>query len=199
MVFIMRVCKNCNNTQPLIQGNRFWLLLLCGWCWSSLVCAGDYHAEVRQAKFVEVGQGFDINADLSFNLSNKAREALHKGVPLNWLVILELQEREGLWHEVVARRELPYQLQYHALLNQYAVQTPRGEQRFLSLNAAMNYMNSLHEQIPYNTLDEDADPPYQLAVKIQFNHDLLPVPLRPFAYIESRWDLSSEWYLWPQE
>lgn len=176
------------------------LILLC--CLAGIAefaWANEHKAEVVRGHFAQTAEGYEVDAELSFRLSNKAREALHKGVPLNWLVLVELQERDGVWREIAVRRELTYQLQYHALLNQYSVKAPRGEERFLSLNAALSYMNTLHEQMPSAVLDEDAEPPYQLAVKIQFNHDLLPVPLRPFAYLEHRWDLSSDWYIWPQE
>ena len=32
--------------------------------------------------------------------------------------------------------------------------------------------------------------------KLQFDGDLLPLPLRPLAYIDKQWFLSSDWTLW---
>jgi Domain of unknown function (DUF4390) len=154
---------------------------------------------VNKAEFMQMPQGFVIDGNLHFFLSGRAREALYKGVPLSWLVIVELREQIGFWHEVAVHQELPYQLQYHALLNQYSVKTPSGEERFLTLNAALMHMNSLHVQIPQTSMDDDAEPPYQLAVRIQFNYDMLPVPLRAFAHLEHHWRLSSDWYLWPSQ
>jgi hypothetical protein len=35
------------------------------------------------------------------------------------------------------------------------------------------------------------------AVKVNFDRDALPLPLRPIAYIDPQWYLSSDWTLWP--
>ncbi|MEY3760764.1 MAG: hypothetical protein RIR39_2255, partial [Pseudomonadota bacterium] len=34
-------------------------------------------------------------------------------------------------------------------------------------------------------------------VKVSFDRDALPLPLRPIAYIDPQWYLSSDWTLWP--
>ena len=38
---------------------------------------------------------------------------------------------------------------------------------------------------------------YVVAIKVSFDRDALPLPLRPLAYINPQWYLSSEWTLWP--
>jgi hypothetical protein len=42
-----------------------------------------------------------------------------------------------------------------------------------------------------------SDKDYLLAVKVNFDRDALPLPLRPIAYIDPQWYLSSDWTLWP--
>jgi hypothetical protein len=38
---------------------------------------------------------------------------------------------------------------------------------------------------------------YLLAVKVNFDRDALPLPLRPIAYVDPQWYLSSDWTSWP--
>jgi hypothetical protein len=89
-------------------------------------------------------------------------------------------------------------LQFHALLNQYAVQTDnRPTEMFLSLHAALNYMATIRHRL---TLAPEAfikNEHYILAVKTQFNRESLPVPLRPFTYLDREWFLSSDWLICP--
>jgi len=96
----------------------------------------------------------------------------------------------------VFRQILPVRLKFHALLNQYEVLTPQGqEEMFLTLNAAIHYMSSLHDwvRIDNSLLTDDL----VLALKIRFNREKLPVPLRPFSYLDAQWFLSSDWLSWP--
>jgi hypothetical protein len=35
------------------------------------------------------------------------------------------------------------------------------------------------------------------AIKVVFDRNALPLPLRPVAYLNQQWYLSSDWSLWP--
>lgn len=164
--------------------------------WSFAAAAADYGAQIRYADLSRSDTGLHINAAIDYPLSPTAKEALLKGVPLEWRVIIEIRQRRLLWNSVVSRQQLPYKLQFHALLNQYAVETGREHtEMFLTLNAALGYMSQLHGiDLVLPLLEADAD--YQLAVKTQFRREALPVPLRPFTYFDPQWYLSSAWFLW---
>jgi hypothetical protein len=58
-------------------------------------------------------------------------------------------------------------------------------------------MSSLHDSDPVPADLLQPGQRYKLAIKCQFDREALPVPLRPFAYLDSQWFLSSDWYLWP--
>ncbi len=174
------------------------MLLLCLQLCPLAAQAVDYAASIESAELRHAAAGYYAEAHIEYQLSPMAKEALHKGVPLAWNVVFELRQPGVLWDSVIFKRKLAYSLQFHALLNQYAVQSPYDHsEMFLTLSAALNYMASVHDNspIPANLLQ--AGKPYILAVQTQFNREFLPIPLRPVAYLDHRWFLSSTWHTWP--
>ena len=119
------------------------------------------------------------------------------GVPLAFDVLIEIRHDWYLLQPQVYHKKIPYTLQFHALLNQYEVQAPGQVEMFLSLNAALNFMALLPNaaEIPRDLLHSGGN--YLLAVKTEFNREALPIPLRPAAYLNGEWFLSSDWFIWP--
>lgn len=181
-----------------VKSLKLGLLLLCLKTAPGIAGADAYAAQVQFGELHYADGGYTAHAHVDYRLSPTAKEALHKGVRLSWNVIIELRQPGRFWDTVVYRKNLPYSLEFHALLNQYAVQSPLDRnEMFLTLSAAMNFMATVRdsELIPSEYLA--AGTPYQLAVKTQFNRESLPIPLRPVAYLDSDWFLSSTWYTWP--
>lgn len=175
----------------------FWLLA-CLAPWPLLSAANAYVPQIGQAKVIYTDDSFYIQTQIDYQLSPTAKEALHKGIPLTWLTLIEIRKIGNLRDSTLVRQELAYRLRFHALLNQYEVLTPHKEsEMFLTLNAALNFMSAAHasKAMPADLLQPGQR--YKLAVKCQFDRELLPVPLRPFAYLDNQWFLSSDWTLWP--
>jgi len=169
---------------------------LCAW---PLLCtANQYAAQIRQAALVNNGKNQEIQVQIHYQLSPTAKEALHKGVPLTWNVLIEIREIGRLWDSDIYALKLPYRLQFHALLSQYEVLTPNKQsEMFLTLNAALSFLANLRNIDPVSAKLFQRGHRYKLAVKCEFDRESLPVPLRPFAYLDSQWYLSSEWYICP--
>ncbi|MCQ8105878.1 DUF4390 domain-containing protein [Methylomonas sp. SURF-2] len=160
--------------------------------------ANPYAAIIRRADLVETDSGPQLQAQIDYQLSPSAKEALHKGIALNWRVLLKLRAVGRLWDRTVYSRELPYRIRFHALLNQYEVLAPnQASEMFLTLNAALGYMSNPRDSTPLGAISPRPGQRYYLAVKCQFEREDLPVPLRPFAYLDPQWFLSSDWTLWP--
>lgn len=172
------------------------LLCLCLWPLPSL--ADEFAAKVRFAELIERAEDYKVNAEIDYQLTPTAKEALHKGVPLAWDVLIKIRQPGFLRTTTIFKRKLPYSLQFHALLNQYAVKGPSGQaEMFLTLNAALNFMSVLHDAAHIDKQLLEPGNQYQLAVRTRFNRELLPVPLRPVAYLDAQWFLSSDWFIWP--
>ena len=169
-------------------------VFLCIWPLFSL--ADTFSAQIRRAELVDNGRNLDVRAQIKYQLSPTAKEALHKGVPLTWIVLVEIREIGRVWDSSIYSLRLPYRLQFHALLNQYEVLTPgKQSQMFLTLNAALRFLANLRDTQPIPAKIFRPGHRYKLAVKCEFDRESLPV--RPSAYLDSQWYLSSDWYICP--
>lgn len=166
--------------------------------WPLLRSPEPFTADIQQARVIEANDSFYIQTKIDYRLSPTAKEALHKGIPLTWTTLIEIRKIGQLWDSTLAEQALPFQLRFHALLNQYEVLAPDAEsEMFLTLNAAMGFISGTHSSQPVAADLLQPGQHYKLAVKCRFERELLPVPLRPFSYLEPDWFLSSDWYLWP--
>jgi len=160
----------------------------------------DATTEVIDAEITLHNNDYVVSADLAYQLSKRATSALQSGVPLFWSIQIKLlQQRSILWDKILFKTEIHYRLQYQALLNVYRVEnlTSGETYNFSTLYAALDLMSSIRDFpiIEKSTITLDKD--YLCALKIKFDGDLLPLPLRPLAYIDKQWFLSSDWTLWP--
>lgn len=160
------------------------------------VHAGEYHAQVKHADILMRKNDVILSADVDFNLSPQANEALKNGVPLFWVVKIKFQQKKHFWfYKTLLRKELHYRLQYHALLNMYRVKNENtGEvNSFSTLPAALNEMETVREFTLGTFENFPLDKNYLLKIKIIFEDEKLPLPLQTQVFANSQWQLSSDW------
>ncbi|MFZ2170005.1 MAG: DUF4390 domain-containing protein [Methylococcaceae bacterium] len=176
-----------------LYGVLLWLLPFSGY-------ANEFAAEVRQAEITLEGDSYVLSADILYQLSDKAMEALQNGVPLFWdLQVKVQQQRDFLWNKTLVDTTIRYRLQYHALLNMYRVKNEGDGEvyNFSTLSAALDSMSAIRGFRLIEKTELGPEKQYLCAVKVNFDRDALPLPLRPIAYIDPQWYLSSDWTLWP--
>lgn len=188
------------------------LVLLRNFCLSACLCgvllwllpfsgyADEFAAEVKQAKITLQSDSYVLSADIVYQLSEKAKEALQNGVPLFWNIQVKmLQHRNVLWDKTLIDTAIRYRIQYHALLNMYRVRNEgNGEvYNFSTLSAALDLMSAVRNFRVIEKAELAPEKQYLCAVKVNFDREALPLPLRPIAYIDPQWYLSSDWTLWP--
>jgi hypothetical protein len=186
--------------------------LLKNFCLSACLCsvllgllpfagyADEFSAEVKQAEITLQGGGYVLSADIVYQLSKKAMEALQNGVPLFWDIQVKIQQhRDVLWDKTLVDTAIRYRIQYHALLNMYRVSNEStGEvYNFSTLSAALDLMSAVRDFRLIEKAELAPEKQYLCAVKVNFDREALPLPLRPIAYIDPQWYLSSNWTLWP--
>ncbi len=160
----------------------------------------DFSAEIKQAEFILKDDTYVLSAKVDYHLSKKAIDALQNGVPLYWHLQIELKQANVFfWSKswvVVAKR---YRLQYHALLNMYRLKNEDdgAEHNFSTLSSALELMSIVTNLPIIRNSALDIKQQYLCLVKLNFERDALPLPLRPFAYIDPQWYLSSDWTQWP--
>ena len=162
--------------------------------------AEGFGVQVKNAEIALQGDSYLLSADIDYRLSARAKEALQNGVPLYWDIhIKTLQQRDYFWDSTLTNNGIRYRIQYHALLNMYRVRNEESRElyNFSTLSAALDQMSTLRD---FRVLDKAAYVPgkrYAVGLKVTFDRDALPLPLRPVAYTNSQWYLSSNWTLWP--
>jgi hypothetical protein len=176
-----------------LYGVLFCLLPLSGY-------ADEFSAEVKQAEITLQGDSYVLSADIIYQLSEKALEALQNGVPLFWDIKVKiLQHRNVLWDHSLIDSAIRYRIQYHALLNMYRVsnETNGDVHNFSTLTAALDSMSAIRDFPLIENAKLAPEKQYQYAIKVNFDREALPLPLRPIAYTDPQWYLSSDWTLWP--
>jgi hypothetical protein len=187
-----------------IQGSGlscFYLLLVTWifWLLPGSCFADKFGVEIKKAEMTLQGDNFILSANLVYQLSERAKEALQNGVPLFWNVKIKvLQRRDYFWDKVVVEKTIRYRIQYHALLNMYRVrnESTGDVENFSTLSSALDLMSILRNFRIMGKSDLDPKNTYFAELKIIFDREALPLPLRPIAYLNSHWYLSSAWYSW---
>lgn len=181
------------------SGLSFFLVACLLWLLPGSCHADKFGAEIKQAELTLQGESYVLSADLVYQLSERAKEALQNGVPLYWdLQIKVRQHRDYWWDKTLVEKTIRYRIQYHALLNMYRVrnESTGNVDNFSTLSAALDLISILRN---FRLMDKSALDPektYFAGMKITFDREALPLPLRPSAYLNSQWYLSSDWYLW---
>ncbi|MDP1772201.1 MAG: DUF4390 domain-containing protein [Methylobacter sp.] len=170
------------------------------WLLPTLSHADTFGVVVKNAEIALKGDSYLLSADINFQLSARAKEALQNGVPLFWDIhIKTLQHRDYFWDSTLVNAAIRYRIQYHALLNMYRVRNEgsRDVYNFSTLSAALDLMSTIRD---FRVMDKTFYVPgkrYSVGIKVTLDRDALPLPLRPVAYANPQWYLSSDWTLWP--
>jgi Domain of unknown function (DUF4390) len=160
----------------------------------------NFGVTVTSAETSLLGDDYVLTADIDYQLSEKAKEALNNGVALFWAYQFKVQEKHDyLWDNTIIEKSFRYRIQYHALLKMYRVinESNGAVNNFSTLYAALDLLSTLRDYrlIEANKIDDKKQ--YVVGVKITFERDSLPLPLRPIAYMSPQWYLSSDWYICP--
>jgi hypothetical protein len=155
---------------------------------------------VKNAETSLLGDDYVLTADIDYQLSEKAIEALNNGVSLYWTYQFRIRKhRDFLWDNTLVEKSFRYRIQYHALLKMYRVsnESNGSVDNFSTLQAALDLLSTLRDYRLIEKIKISDKESYVAGMKITFERDALPLPLRPIAYTNSQWFLSSDWYLWP--
>ncbi len=156
--------------------------------------------KIENVETILQDDSYVLSADIDYRLSPRAKEALQNGVPLFWDIhVKTFQHRDYLWDKVLVSTGIRYRIQYHALLNMYRVRDENGGElyNFSTLSAALDSMSVLRKLFILNKNNYVQGRRYAVGIKVTLDRDALPLPLRPVAYTNPQWYLSSDWTLWP--
>lgn len=177
-------------------------------CWLALPLTAQAQFTIDQAQVYQIGNGYTLNASISYPLTPRVQEALENGVPITFFQEIQLIERTPLlwdwwqWDETIWSAEIRYELRYHDLSQQYMLYSPETDnhRNFTTLASALTAMGNITNLTLPPALTNVAD---GRILRLRSGIDLtaLPSPMRPGAMISSKWDLTSPWFeaLWPSD
>lgn len=159
--------------------------------------AGDRFVKIKQAQLSLEDKQAKLDVRLDFQLSPSAEEALHSGIALYWDVSIVLKQKHSLWYKTLFSRTYRYSLTYYTLLNNFRVKDEYNQKfrRFSTLHKALMYMQHIQAEgmeIP----DYNQHQCIATVLNISFDKEMLPAPLRPVAYFDKQWDLSTKERQW---
>jgi len=154
---------------------------------------------IAEAESVLLDEQYVINAEIEYHFSEVALNALENGVPL--LLDLHVQvRRKGawIWEADIVDYHFRRQLRYLPLSESYEVLDidDGGKRRFISRAIALEALGEISELPLVEAEKLQAGESYRVEIKSELDIEALPVPLRPTAYMSSKWKLSSEWNEW---
>jgi len=97
--------------------------------------------ELSQLATRRADDGLDLSFTTHFELSHAAEDALHKGVPLYFVVEATVLRNRWYWRDArVARAERTWRLSWDSLTRQYRVSTGGLHQSFTGLDDALTLL-----------------------------------------------------------
>ncbi|MCQ8895584.1 DUF4390 domain-containing protein [Limnobacter humi] len=185
--------------------HRAWQALL----WLVLACALIGHTALvhaQQDSFTRIKAvkleparnaqhpGWNLAAEFDIQLGQRLREALDRGLPLQFAVDFKLTKNRWYWmDEETASASYTLNLSYNALTRTYRLAMPSGVYNVARYEDALAQMVRV---VDWPVLRKDQvkmGEPYTAQVRFRLVLTELPKPFQISALVNSEWDLSSEW------
>ena len=153
---------------------------------------------VQSASMSVEGESVAVDADIQYQLSDEAREALEHGVPLYIVVEIKTEEiRKLLWNRNLKQNSLVFRLEYHPLSQRYLLidKTNAKRQDFQYLSSLLNELSRIRAWSISLPDDLENNQNYRTQIRARLDIQSLPAPLRLIAFVSRRWQLFSEWQI----
>ncbi len=165
--------------------------------WSGTGWGGEFVIRELSARLAD--EGYLVDAQIDYRFSDHAIEALANGVPLTLEVHLQLRRRGAwLWEPDIVDQRLFYRIRYHALASVYQVRDLQSgrRQNFVTRRAALEALGELDGLFLVERERLRQGEVYDLSLRASLSIEELPLPLRPWAYLDPEWEHDSEWRRW---
>lgn len=155
---------------------------------------------VERAKVTKIGNGYALNAHISYPLTARVKEAIDNGVPIVFSQQFKLIRQIPLlgkywqWQTILWSTEIRYKIRYHALSQQYTVHNmgTQHQSNFPTLAEALQTLGQIRAlTLPPEHLATAGN--ISLLIRSELDLYALPTPMRPGALISSKWQLASPW------
>jgi hypothetical protein len=179
------------------QALRLLLVVAC------IVVAASARADainVRGADLRLEDDQYLLNAEFEFSLSPTLEEALQRGIPLYFVLELEIARPRWYWFdEKLVAYQTTTRLSYNALTRQYRLSSGLFSQTAPSLEDAIRLLSRVRSREVARRDDLPKGYRYEAALRLRLDGTQLPKPIQISALAARDWQLSSDWYRWTFE
>jgi hypothetical protein len=139
-------------------------------------------------------QGWNLSAEFDVQLGPKLREALDRGLPLQFAVEFKLMRHRWYWfdEETVTAR-YAYTLSYNALTRTYRLVSPAGTFNSSQFDDVLHNLERLVDWTVLRKEQVQIGASYKAQIRFHLVLTELPKPVQVSALANSDWDLSSDW------
>ena len=152
---------------------------------------------IDSATFDDKADAWLLNVDAEVQLSPTMRQGLNNGVPLQFIVEVNIKEPRRFWLDKTLQTfQYRYTLIYYELTRHYRLQSMDGNDshNFRSLIEALDELGRIQNlTVLKPDLYHSSESPIA-ELSFQLDSKALPLPLQPL--ISSDWRLASEEYAW---
>jgi hypothetical protein len=191
---------------PVVAGRRSALNRLAGLAAGALLgglAAGTSlpaHADIIVVKSAEIRADEDdyvLNAEFDLAINATLDEALHRGVPLYFVLETEIARPRWFWFDdKVIASTTHYRIAWNALTRQYRVSSGLIVQTLYSLDEVERFLSRVNSR-PIAKRDQlQKGSRYDAAVRLRLDVTQLPKPFQVDALASREWSLQSDWYRW---
>jgi hypothetical protein len=156
--------------------------------------------EVAEVETRLVNGTYVLDAQIDYDFSERALEALDNGVPLTVEVHIQVRpEDDWIWDNSLIDQRLRYRIRYKPLSDRYLVSQLPGEsgRTYVTRDAAVSALGEIKNLQLLDQTRLNPDESYEVQMRASLDIEELPLPLRPMAYLYPSWKQSSAWTKWP--
>ncbi len=157
-------------------------------------------ADIIGVKSAEVRADEDeyvLNAEFDLTLNPTLEEALHRGVPLYFVLEFEIARPRWYWFdEKVVSFTTHYRIAWNALTRQYRVSSGLFVQTLYSLEEVERFLSRVNSRPLAKREDLQKGSRYEASLRLRLDVTQLPKPFQVDALASREWSLQSDWYRW---
>jgi uncharacterized protein DUF4390 len=152
---------------------------------------------IKSAELTPEGAVYKLNADLEIELDEKIKEAINKGVSVEFLYTFELVSPRSFWFDKeIVSTSTSISVSYHALSRQYLVSQSGRQTSHEILSEAMIELIQLYD---WKVLDKsmiESNREYKASLRVKLDQTKLPKAIQVEAIGSEDWQLASEKFEW---
>ena len=163
---------------------------------ASAAFAAD-EAMIRNPKLEATDDGYQLSADIDFQLTSSMKEAVSKGVPLYFVVEFEISKGRWYWFDQsVAKAARDRRVSYAPLTDQYKISVSGVSQNVATIEDVQRLLSRVRSWTVLQKGRLKAGEKYEAAIRFRLDNAQLPKPFQLDILASKDWNLSSDWVRW---